>query len=218
MHYALTACVAASAVALSCLPLKAAQAEPILYTETTTASGTLGSKSFKDRPFTVHYLGDTANVVSPVPTLIQDTGGVATFYIPDVGAGAFTGGQAVALLFKPSNGFAIGANSTNPNLLPGVNGPGGNAQGVILGTSSPALAGYGLTTPIGPVTGPGVLQSSPAAGGNGTPVSFATTSGNLTLLTVGTVTLTVTLVDQNKGEGGGGYQGEGGDGSWHQGN
>lgn len=200
MHYALTACVAASAAALSCLPLKAAQAEPILYTETTTASGTLGSKSFKDRPLTVHYLGDTANVASPVPTLIQDTGGVATFYISDVGAGAFTGGQAVALLFKPSNGFAIGANSTNPNLLPGGNGAGGNAQGVILGTSNPALAGYGMINPIGPLTGPGVLQSSPAAGGNGTPVSFATTSGNLTLLTVGTVTLTVTLVNPNNGE------------------
>jgi len=154
MRYALTACVAAAA--LSCLPLKAAQAEPILYTETTTASGTLGGKSFKDRPLIVHYLGDTANVASPVPTLIQDTGGVASFYISDVGAGAFTGGQAVALLFKPSNGFAIGANSTNPNLLPGVNGAGGNAQGVILGTSNPALAGYGMTTPIGPLMGIGV--------------------------------------------------------------
>ena len=200
MRYALVAGVAASAAALSCWPLAAARAAPILYTETTTASGTLGGTSFKDRPLTVAYLGDTNNIISPGPFVQQEPGGVAGFYLSGIAAGVFNGGTAAALLFPSQSAFGIGGTSTNPNLVPpGTNGPGGStAQGLILGLNNPAFASYNLATSLGPITGPGVLQSDPAAGGNGTPATFSTTSGDLTLTKVGTVTFTATQVTANK--------------------
>ena len=39
-----------------------------------------------------------------------------------------------------------------------------------------------------------MLQSDQAAGGNGAPATYATTSGNLTLTKVGTVKFTATLL------------------------
>ena len=199
MHYAFTTGAAAALALLATQGV--ARAEPILYSETTTASGTLGGKSFENRPLAVYYLGDTTNISNPIPTFFQNTGGLAGFRLSDEGheddAGIFTGGMPVALIFKPSNGFAIGANSTNLNLNPpGQNGPGGRAAGIILGTSSPALASYTLQTAIGPVVGPGVIQSDPSAGSGGVAATFTTTAGDLLLTKVGNVKLKAKLLKE----------------------
>lgn len=203
MHYAFTA------AALFLLASQGvARAEPVLYTETTTASGMLGTKSFKDRPLTVYYLGDTSNIINPSPGIIEETGGVAGFRLSidnkddDEAAGIFTGGAPAVLLIQFQNAFVIGANSTNPNLNPpGANGPGGRAAGDILSLNSPALAGYRLNTAIGPIVGPGVIQSNPIAGTNGVGATFASTAGDLTLAAVGNVTFKAKLLkDQNEAE------------------
>ena len=185
MHYA------AAAVSLALLASQGvARAEPILYTETTTASGTLGSKSFKDRQLTIYYLGDTSTVINPTPGIFEETGGIAGFRLSDddKDAGIFTGGAPVTLAIRFQNAFVIGANSTNPNLNPpGATGPGGRAAGDILALNNPALANYDLRTSIGPIVGPGVIQSNPLAGTNGVGATFSTTAGDLTLLAVGNV-------------------------------
>lgn len=203
MRYAYTA----AGIALSLLAFRGtAQAEPIQYTERATASGTLGSESFTNRQIVVSYTGDTANVSSPAPGVLQNSGGVAAFYLRGVGAGTFKGG--IALLIKLQSGFSIAAISTNPNLVP--NAPGGNsAGGDVLGTNNPALASYNLATPLGPLVGPSVLQSNPAAGSNGVPGTFSTTAGNLTLTSAGNVRFLATTYAEGKGNGGDNGDGEG---------
>lgn len=205
MRYALTAAAALSLMAFQGV----AQAEPIQYTEKATVSGTLGSESFTDKQIIVAYTGDTANVISPAPGVLQNSGGVAAFYLRGIGAGTFNGG--IALLIKPQSGFAIAAISTNPNLVP--NAPGGNsAGGDILGTNNPAFASYNLITPLGPLVGPSVLQSNPAAGSNGVAATFATTAGNLTLTSAGDVTFQATTYVEGQGNGGNGNGNGGGNG------
>ena len=199
MHYAITT----AAVTLSLLAFRGvAQAEPIVYSEVTTASGTLGHESFVNKKLVVTYTGDTASISAPVPGVLQNTGGIAAFHLVDVGAGTLNGGGAVAIVISAQNGFAIGANSTNPNLSPGQNGPGGNpAGGVVLGVNNPAFAGYKLTTALGPLVGAGVLQSNPAAGGNGTPATFSTTAGNLTLTSAANVRFLASTFSEGGGNG-----------------
>src|SRR5579862_1176439 len=69
-----------------------ASAAPITYTETLTASGTLGGTTFTDALVTVTLTGDTSNVTAgPVPhTDVLVNTGSATVSVSGIGTGTFT--------------------------------------------------------------------------------------------------------------------------------
>ena len=184
----------ALAIALPALASSAAQAAPIIYTETATASGTLNGVPFTDSALVLTYVGDTANVSSLLPGLLQDANGIALFSVADVGAGIFTGGLAMSLSNNTRGAAGFVANTTNPNQNSvSPNGPIGFAQGVILATYNPAVfTTYDLTTALGPVTGPAIFDEHASAG----PVIFPTTAGNLSLTSASDVTYTARLVPE----------------------
>ena len=68
-----------------------AEADPITYIVTTTASGTLGGTSFMNAGFTATLTGDTSGIVpGPAGYLSLVNPGAATVIISGVGAAAFT--------------------------------------------------------------------------------------------------------------------------------
>jgi hypothetical protein len=176
------------AVALPALASRTVQAAPIVYTETAIASGTLNGVPFSNSALVLTYIGDTANVSSLLPGLLQDANGVALFSVAGVGDGIFTGGLAMSLSNNARGAGGFVANTINPyQNSNSPNGQIGFAQGVILATYDPAVfTSYNLAATLGPVTGPAIFDEHASAG----PVVFPTTAGNFSLTSAGDVTYT----------------------------
>lgn len=167
------------------------QATPITYTVTTIASGALGGSPFTNALLTVTLVGDTLAVSQPLPVDLPEllvNHGTATVTIAGLGTATFNdpgGYAAVAFPVIPGEiplpslgiweGFDVAANS----------GTG------IVGVGSNSLAGYNLTSPLGPLPG---FASGGATEPDGTPVAFATNRGGLVISgTAENGTVTVTL-------------------------
>src|SRR5262245_48109662 len=123
--------------------LVAAQASPMVYTEQATGSGRLGESSFTNALVTVTFVGDTDDVrfrhVSPIPgpiPFLSVSLAPATVNVSGIGTATITNSIEVACLPIAFGPFVPEA-----------------TIGGILGTISLALEGYGLKTPIGPITG-----------------------------------------------------------------
>jgi hypothetical protein len=67
-----------------------AKADPITYTVTDTASGSLGSSNFTDQDVTVTFTGDTSNVTQQDGDPSYNPLGVATIDIAGLGTFTFT--------------------------------------------------------------------------------------------------------------------------------
>ena len=120
-------------------------AAPITYTDTGIGSGFLGGTAFTDAVITLTGTGDTTNVV-PVGLQFLNLVSSLTIDIAGVGTATYNG---------VSSPFAF----TN-HTVGQVGGGFGGEIGFAFGTFSLAFAGYDLTTAFGPVSGPGVVQSS----------------------------------------------------------
>lgn len=142
-----------------------AKAEPVTYTESAIASGALGGVSFSNALVTITGSSDTTNVVNAGSGLYQVfttlSGSVA-------GLGSFT--------FTSTGNYF----SNEPFDTAGVTGA---SSADILDTTSAALAGYDLTSAIGPVTGASIINPGYA---------FATTDGSFDLTSAGTSTFQAT--------------------------
>ena len=154
-----------------------AGAAPINYTETTTATGTLGGTAFTSSQVTVSFAGDTSGVTSLAPGVLLNPAGVATVTVAGLGTATLTGGSTAVVDDQALGGAGIGAEGSGPPST-GQGGP-----PLILGTNAAAFATYDLASAIGPVTGASTIAA-------GSP--FQTSSGAFVLNSAGDATFTAT--------------------------
>lgn len=144
-------------------------AVPITYTETATASGSLGTTGFLNQTIRLTMVNDTANV----------TGGPAPF-VPFTNRGTLTvsvgGGAPVTFTDPDMEAFVTQA----VQIAGFVDETSGND---ILDITNAAFAAYALTTSIGPITGTSTIIPN---------LAFPTTGGPFVLTTAGPATFTVT--------------------------
>lgn len=149
-----------------------AEAVPITYTETTIASGRLGTTAFSGSRVTLSFVGDTAGVLSPAPGFVVNAAGTASVSVAGAAAATFNAGGQASFAFQAMDGVGIGANSRDPNVDQ-------NGQTFVLATNGVAFAGYGLGRAIDPVTGPAVFRPG---------LAFSTDAGDFVLTSAGDVT------------------------------
>jgi hypothetical protein len=170
-------------IATLCFTAAPVHADPITYTLSSDVSGTLGGVSFTDVLVTITLVGDTANVVpgpSPFTDVVTNTG-TATVDVSGIGTATFT--DAVGIVDTLTDPTSLGV----PGVLLMLDLT--TDTGLMLETGLTFLT-YGLTSPIGPISGVGGVASGSAM----TPV-FATTGGDLTWTvgqSLGTATFTAT--------------------------
>jgi hypothetical protein len=145
----------AAVAVLLCGP-RQANADGITYTESVTATGSIGATIFTNALVTITFVGDTSNVTGS-PGFFSNSVGTAALTIGGIGPFTFTGSLRV---FDNQGGSVAGIEA-------GAN---------ILDTLNPAFGTYGLTTAIGPLTGSPLFNSG---------LSFGTTGGNLIFTNVG---------------------------------
>jgi hypothetical protein len=144
-----------------------ADASLITYTQTTTASGTLGANSFTDAAITMVATADTASV----------TGGSGFFSVNNDTLKVTVAGIGTATFTGSTDSFV------NQGFAPPAAGEG--MLGVsILDTLSNAFAAYDLKTAIGPITGASFIRPA---------LSYATDLGLFNLSSAGDATFTASL-------------------------
>lgn len=168
-----------------------ASATSIVYTLTTTATGTLGASTFTDASVTVTLTGDTSNTAfgpAPLNAFLVNPGS-ATINISGLGTSTFTSSIEIlssfdTLVFGGQSAVVI-AQLDNPS--------GDSVTGIVL-EESPAFFGYNLQGPFGPISGSGGAGSGPDPSN-----IFPTTSGNLHYTTdasLGPSVFTATLIPE----------------------
>ena len=143
-----------------------AEASPITYTATATASGSFDGTAFSNKLVTITFVGDTSNI-APFgngcgPCLLNDALS-ATVNVPGIGTGSFI--DEVGIIGLPFLSPDLGnmAGVAIVDAAPHTSGL------LLLATINNAFLGYGLNTSIGPIQG-----------GAGTPdntISYSTTLG-----------------------------------------
>ena len=143
------------------LPL-AAHASPILYSDTATASGTLGGVSFTNLQVTVNYLSDTTGTVC--------AGGVCT---NTAGVGYVNFGGSVNILFTDSVEFFDNQGAFAAGIFD-------LTSGNVLDTFAGAFGTYDGKTYLAPVTGTSYSDIGH---------SFGTTAGALIFTSLGSTSV-----------------------------
>jgi hypothetical protein len=136
-----------------------AVATPIRYTETVTATGSLGGSTFTDAVVTLTLVGDTTAVTNPFAGEYEN-GGTASVNVAGLSGTATFTGSMFAYVFQP--GTVVGIRCTGCGVGPDV-----------LDTANSVFSTYAMQTAIGPVVGTGSFINSGAA--------FPTNMGNFVL-------------------------------------
>ena len=184
-----------------------AQAVPITYTQSGTATGMIGGSIFTNALVTFTATGDTDNVIDLGGT--EDDGFIIPFDIffgNPISATVNIAGIGMATITDPSAVYAISVpvdidddGDTDPPLfiigtiddpLEGL----GSFTG-LGGTGSTSLAGYDLRTAIGPITGVGGVGYPDGLSVN-TSRGVLSFASNISLDNVGTFTATTTTVPE----------------------
>jgi hypothetical protein len=145
-----------------------AQASPITYTETATASGVFNGTSFTNKLVTITFFADTSNVApfgNGCGPCLVNLSTSATVNVPGIGTGTFIDPTGIIDFPQPFldpdiGGFAAVALVDAAPQTSGL---------LLLATLNNALIGYGLATSIGPITG-GAATPDPT-------ISYNTTLG-----------------------------------------
>jgi hypothetical protein len=137
----------------------------VTYTESVTASGSLGGSAFTDALVTITGTADTDDVMDLGNVFIVPTS--TTVSIAGVGTATFT--DTIVAVDNRVTSLAGFGNMT--------------ANVFVMGTTDPAFLTYDLRSPIGPISGPvgGVLGPSATTLGA---LAFTSTSGNSTFTAV----------------------------------
>ena len=146
-----------------------ASAAPIVYTLTTTATGTLGASTFTDASVTVTLTGDTSNIAfgpSPLNAFPVNPGS-ATIDISGLGTSTFTDSIEILSSFD-----TLVFGGVSAVVIAQLDNPSGDSVSGIALEEGPAFFGYSLQGPFGPISGSGGAGSGPAN-------IFPTTAGNL---------------------------------------
>ena len=118
-----------------------AHSETILYTESFTASGSLGGASFTDQPVTLTAYGDTSTLFQTPAVAFVDSD--ASFVaIAGLATASFTDTLDVFVVYNPRDGGIFGFTD--------FNSPNG---GDILDVQASPFLTYDLVSPIGPIVG-----------------------------------------------------------------
>lgn len=149
----------AALVVLLCVATQANADGVLTYTESDTATGSIGGTSFTGALVTITFVGHTANVTGS-PGFFQNIVGTGTVTIAGIGTFAFTPSTTPTDVFDNQVTQVAGIASFLS----------------ILDTVAPAFATYDLTTPIGPISGPALTNLG---------IAFDTTDGPFILNSVG---------------------------------
>lgn len=142
-----------------------AQANPIIYTLSGTANGSLGANSFSAASFIITSTADTSEIANnPL---------FGTFFVPNITATVFVSGLGSATFTIPT----ISLDNQN-NASVGISAPNQN-RAIVFASNNPLLSSYDLSTSLGPLTGIPHFNSS---------TGFGTTAGDFYLTSVTTVT------------------------------
>jgi hypothetical protein len=144
------------------LSVASAQAIPITYTVTGTATGTLGVSAFTNALVTITLVGDTSFVGFDV--------GSATVNVSGLGSASFTDTMVVT---DNTDNPSAQISDLTMNVL-------------TFGTISPVFAAYNLRGPIGPILGPSLINGGtvfPTTSGN---FDITSVSGNVSTFTATT--------------------------------
>jgi hypothetical protein len=146
-----------AAAALLFCGARQANADAITYTESGTATGSIGLTTFTDALVTITFVGDTSNVSGGFGSFTNPVG-TATVAIAGIGNGPFAFTDSLYVFVNQAASVVGIADSTVNDILDTINGSAFNT--------------YDLTTSIGPVTG---LSDSNA----GTGSTYGTSKGLL---------------------------------------
>ena len=148
-----------------------ANAAAITYTESATASGSLGGSAFNNSLITLTFVGDTSNVTMLSPGFFSNTVGTIAIQIASLGT---TSNLTDASQIFVNQGFSPPAVGFADNSL-------GSS---ILDTLSNVFGSYALTTAIGPITNTNYINSG---------LGFATDHGTFVINSAGNSTFTASL-------------------------
>ena len=128
---------------ISTLPPQAL-AGPITYTETVVGSGSFGGQTFTNDLITITAVTDTANVGPGFfPGLVDTFNSSASVNVAGIGSALFLD-TTYTFDYQPGQTAGIGDATYSSD---------------ILDVTAPPLGTYGLTTSIGPVSGPTIINS-----------------------------------------------------------
>jgi len=142
----------------------ALSAESITYTDSFTASGSIGADTFSNALVTISGTGNTTGIINEGGGIFALTLPV-TFSIAGVESGSFT--DDIQVFANQSSGIAGFGDNTNDFAL--------------IYTNNSALASFNLATGIGPVTGPSIFNSFEGSLGEAV---YGTNDGNFSLNSV----------------------------------
>jgi hypothetical protein len=152
------------------LMVSMAGATTITYTESATATGTLGNQSFTRALVTLTLVGDTANVTG-APGFYSNAVGTFTVDIAGLGTSTFTDAMFV---FDNQGAQAAGFGDQT-------------AGGSVLDTFDSAFGPYDLMSAVGPITNSNFIRPD---------LTFNTTGGGLNIQDAGAATFTATTVPE----------------------
>ena len=156
------------ALLFSALVATAANATPVLYTDSATASGTIGSTTFTNQLVTVNFRGDTTGVA-----------GGAGFYTNTAGMGYLTIDNGANIAFTDSIEF-FDNQSYNGSAAAGLDDLTNGSIGSILDTFDKAFMTYTGTTAIGPITDTSFYRTDLSYGTASGSLNFSSVSANST--------------------------------------
>jgi hypothetical protein len=145
-----------------------ANAAAITYTESATASGSLGGTAFNNSLITLTFVGNTSNVTMLSAGFFANTVGTISIQIASLGTTASLADTSQIFVNQGASaaGFAD------------------NTLGSILDTYSSVFGSYALTTAIGPITNTNYINSG---------LGFATDHGTFVISSAGNSTFTASL-------------------------
>ena len=144
-----------------------ANATTLMYSDTATASGTLGGTAFTNSEVTLTFYGDTADIIDNTGFLSNAVGTLA-INIASLGVTADLTDAGAVFDNQPPCFAGFTDNTTGK---------------VILETFSGAFLTYDLTTPIGPITDSAIINAG---------ASFATDQGAFIINSAGESVFTAT--------------------------
>ncbi len=170
----------ALAVAFVLVSIQPAQANPIVYIETGTLTGTIGATSFTDAAVTLTTVADTSNIVltNIDGYNIYENAGTTTIQIAGVGTATFNGGDSFGAFSEDLTSVFAGTGNVGIADI--------SQQVAIFGNFTTIPPFYDLSTSF-TSTGTSSYNSN----------SFSTTLGDLTIgSTSGNATFTATAVPE----------------------
>jgi hypothetical protein len=151
------------------------QADPIIYSLSSTGSGRLGTNLFSATSFTITSTADTLDITNTSARI---------FHVPDITATVSVFGLGSAMFTIPTINVA---NQRNSQGLSGAGISAPNQQLAILFANNPAFANYDLSYSVGPFTGSPAFNPS---------ALFETSVGAFSLTSVSDVTFQAIVVPE----------------------